>query len=262
MSMIRDKRSASPSVLRRPAFGRLCVIGAALLVWELLARTVADPNFVSPPTRVAQALVTQTLGDPTVLRAIARTFAELGIAFVLAVLAGAAAGVLIGSGERVRRGTYPLVLMLYAIPQVTVLPLFVMLFGLGPASKIAFGFTHGIFPIIVNVVAGMRDINPIFLRAAHSMGASRGQILRHVVFPHLVPSFFAGMRLSMAMTLLGVILAELYASIDGVGYFAHLYAESFDAAPLFALILALASMAVILNEAARRAELRFGGPRR
>jgi len=257
-----DTERSGLAVQRSPAFGRLCVIAGVLLVWELLGRTVGDPAFVSAPTSVAHALFTQTLVDPALAKAIGRTFVELVIAFALSVIAGAAVGVLIGATERVRRGVYPLVLMLYAIPQVTVLPLFVMLFGLGPASKIAFGFTHGIFPIIVNVVAGMRDIDPILLRAAHSMGAKRGQVLRHVVFPHLVPSFFAGMRLSMAMTLLGVILAELYASIDGVGYFAHLYAESFDAAPLFALILALAFMAVLLNEAARRAELRFGGRRR
>jgi ABC-type nitrate/sulfonate/bicarbonate transport system permease component len=253
------ERSRLHAVLRRPAFGRLCVIAAGLLIWEGLARTVADPNFVSPPTRVVHALVTRTLVDPKVLRAIGSAFWELLLAFGLAVLAGTAVGVLVGVSERVRRSAYPLVLMLYAVPQVTVLPLFVMFLGLGPASKVAFGFTHGIFPIVVNVVAGMRDINPIFLRAARSMGAGRAQVLRHVVFPHLVPSLFAGMRLGVAMTLLGVILAELYASIDGIGYFAQLYAESFDSAQLFALILALAFIAVLLNELARRAEVWFAG---
>jgi ABC-type nitrate/sulfonate/bicarbonate transport system permease component len=250
-------RSRVQIALRSPAIGRLCVIGAALVIWQVLARTVADPQFVSPPTRVLKVLITQTLADPALLRAIGITFYELLLAFSLAVLAGAVIGVLLGTSKRVRRSAYPLILMIYAVPQVTVLPLFVMFFGLGPASKIAFGFTHGIFPIMVNVIAGMRDVNPIFLRAARSMGARRGQLLRHIVFPHLVPNLFAGMRLSMAMTLLGVILAELYASIDGVGYFAHLYADSFDPAPLFALIVVLTVMAVLLNELARQAELWF-----
>lgn len=261
MNRVTADRPGLRTVLRSPALGRLGVIAAGLVIWEGLARTVADPAFVAPPTRVVGALITRTLADPAMLRAIGTAFWELLAAFGLSVLAGVAIGVLLGSGERISRATYPLVLMLYAVPQVTVLPLFVMFFGLGPASKIAFGFTHGIFPIMVNVIAGMRDINPLFLRSARSMGASRAQILRRVVFPHLVPSFFAGMRLSMAMTLLGVILAELYASIDGVGYFAHLYSESFDPAPLYALILTLALMAVFLNELARRAELRFAGRR-
>ncbi len=262
MSVPTGKRSWLRTALASPAIGRLGVIAAGLLIWEGLARTVLDPEFVSPPTRILQALVTRTLADPTVLRAIGTTFWELLLAFALAVLAGTAVGVLVGAGERISRTAYPLVLMLYAVPQVTVLPLFVMFFGLGPASKVAFGFTHGIFPIMVNVIAGMRDVSPLFLRSARSMGASRMQVLRHVVLPHLVPSFFAGMRLSVAMTLLGVILAELYASIDGVGYFAHLYSESFDPAPLYALIVVLALMAVLLNELARRAELRFTWRRR
>lgn len=259
MSPPRTGRSTLTAALRSPAFGRLYVVAVGLVIWEVLARTVTDPDFVSPPTRVFRALVTRTLVDPTVLRAIGIAFGELVFAFVLAVIVGTAVGVLVGAGTRVRRSTFPLILMLYAVPQVTILPLFVMFFGLGPASKVAFGFTHGFFPIVVNVVAGMRDINPILLRAAHSMGASRGQMLRHVVFPHLVPSLFAGMRLSMAMTLLGVILAELYASVDGVGYFAQLYAESFDSAQLFALILALAFMAVLLNKLARHAEAWVAG---
>ncbi len=262
MSALAGDRSRLQATLRSPAVGRLGVIAAGLVIWEALARTIADPAFVSPPTRVLQALVTRTLADPMVLRAIGTTFWELLLAFGLAVFAGTAVGVLVSVSERISRTSYPLVLMLYAVPQVTVLPLFVMFLGLGPASKVAFGFTHGIFPIMVNVIAGMRDINPAFVRSARSMGAGRMQILRHVVFPHLVPSFFAGMRLSMAMTLLGVILAELYASIDGVGYFAHLYSESFDPAPLYALIVVLALMAVLLNELARRAELRFAGRRR
>lgn len=251
-----------PTLLRTPARGRLAVIGVGLLIWEVLARTVADPKFVSAPSVVVRTLVTRTLADAAVRKAIGMTVYELVLAFVLAVLAGVVVGVLVGFSERVRRSTYPLVLMLYAVPQVTVLPLFVMFFGVGPASKVAFGFTHGIFPIMVNIVAGMRDLNPLFLRAARSMGARRAQILRHVVFPHLVPCLFSGMRLAMAMTLLGVILAELYASVDGVGYFAQLYAESFDSAQLFALILALACIAGVLNELARRAELWFAGRRR
>jgi NitT/TauT family transport system permease protein len=238
--------------------GRLAVVLAGLIVWELFARFVVKSTLLSPPSRVIYALFTQTLVTPGVLKALWVTFYELALAFILAVVCGGLIGVLVGLNTRARRSAYPLVLMLYAIPQVTVLPLVIMYFGLGPASKVVFGFTHGIFPVIVNVVAGMQSVPQILLRSAHSMGASRVQVLRHVVFPHLVPSFFAGMRLAMAMTLLGVVLAELYGSIDGVGYFSQLYAETFDSAPLLALIAALALMAVLLNEVVRRAQARFG----
>ena len=141
---------------------------------------------------------------------------------------------------------------------ITVLPLFVLMFGIGPAVKVVFGFTHGFFPIVVNVIAGTQNINRVYLDGARSMGASRAQIYRRVVFPHLVPSLFTGMRLGMTATLLGVILAELYATQKGIGYFTELYSESFEPANLFALVAMIAAAAICLNEILRRAELRFG----
>ena len=87
----------------------------------------------------------------------------------------------------------PIILLLYGTPQVTIRRCSFLYFGIGPASKIAFGVSHGFFPIIMTVVAGVRTL-PILLTSAKSMGASRWQILRHVIFPHMIPSFFAGMR--------------------------------------------------------------------
>ena len=151
----------------------------------------------------------------------------------------------------------PIILLLYATPQITVLPLFILYFGIGPASKIAFGVSHGIFPIIVTVVAGVQNIRPILIVAARSMGAKRWQIFRWVIFPHMIPSFFAGLRLGMAGVLLGVLLAELYVSTAGIGYFTQMFTESFDPTKLLGLISVLALMAIAFNVALRRAEIHF-----
>ena len=113
------------------------------------------------------------------------------------------------------------------------------------------------FPMIVTVVAGVQNVDPVLLKAARSMGANRRQILRWVVFPNLVPSFFTGMRLGMTAVLLGVLLAELYVSIAGVGYYTVQYTQSFRPAKLFALVSVLAAMAIFLNEVVRRAENHF-----
>jgi NitT/TauT family transport system permease protein len=147
--------------------------------------------------------------------------------------------------------------MLYGMPQITILPLFILAFGIGAASKIAFGATHGVFPVIVTVVAGVQNVKPILLVSARSMGASRWQVFRHVIFPHMVPSFFAGMRLGMSGVLLGVLLAELYVSIAGIGYFTTLFTQNFDPTRLFGLIGVLAAMAIVLNAMVRRAEIHF-----
>ncbi|MDB5571060.1 MAG: nitrate transporter permease, partial [Hyphomicrobiales bacterium] len=89
------------------------------------------------------------------------------------------------------------------------------------------------------------------------MGASRFDTIRHVVLPHMVPSLFTGLRLGMTLTLLGVILAELYVSQGGVGYYTRVFAENYNPAPLFALIGCLAIIAIVFNELVRIAENRL-----
>ena len=243
--------------LRRPWLARIGVIVLLFVVWEIAARWWIDPMFLSPPSRVLMSLqqVFDTRGVPAALRI---TFWELGIAFALSVVIGLVIGLAVGLQPFARKSFMPIILLLYGTPQVTILPLFILYFGIGPASKIAFGVSHGFFPIIVTIVAGVQNIKPILLVSARSMGASRWQVLRHVVFPHMIPSFFAGMRLGMTGVLLGVLLAELYVSTAGIGYFTTLFTQNFDPTRLLGLIAVLAAMAIALNEIVRRAEVHFG----
>lgn len=239
------------------AWTRRGFILVLLILWEIYGRFFADRDFVRPPSAVVVALFDRILSDPAVLRAVGLTLAEVAVAFTCAMIVGLGVGVLVGWTGAGRKTFMPIVLLVYAIPQVVLLPLVVLIFGLGPAAKIVFGFSHGVLPIIVNVVAGMRNVDQLYLRGARSMGASRLDIARHVIFPHMVPSFFAGLRLAMTLTLVGVILAELYVSMAGIGYYTQIFAENFDPAPLFALISVLAAIAITLNEIVRVAERRF-----
>jgi ABC-type nitrate/sulfonate/bicarbonate transport system permease component len=251
-----DSRTAAAWMARRPWAARLVVIAVLLAIWEIAARFFVDRLFLSPPSRVVAALGTvfATQGVPAALQL---TLLELAAAFAIAVAAGLVLGLAIGVQPFVRRTFFPVVLLIYGMPQVTILPLFILLFGIGPASKIAFGVTHGVFPVIVAVVAGVQNLKPILLTSARAMGASRWQVFRYVLFPHMVPSFFAGMRLGMSGVLLGVLLAELYVSIAGIGYFTTLFTQNFDPTKLLGLIGVLAAMAIVLNGIVRRAEVHF-----
>jgi len=241
---------------RRAWLTRLIVIAALFVFWEVAARWFVDPLFLSPPSQVIASLDT-VFNTRGMMAALWLTLFELAIAFLLAVAIGLALGLAIGGQPFARRSFFPIILLLYGMPQVTILPIFILFFGIGAASKIAFGVTHGVFPIIVTVVAGMQNLKPILLVGARSMGASRWQIVRYVVLPHMVPSFFAGMRLGMSGVLLGVLLAELYVSIAGIGYFTTLFTQNFDPAKLLGLIGTLAAMAIVLNAIVRRAESHF-----
>jgi len=243
-------------LLRHGGVVRLGAVALLLIAWEVAARWFIDPLFISPPSRVLLSLGTvwHTTGVPAALRL---TLFELAVAFSIAVVIGLTVGLAVGLRPFARRSLMPIILLLYGLPQITILPLFILYFGIGPASKIAFGVTHGMFPITIAIVAGVQNLKPILLVSARSMGASRWQILRWVVFPHMIPSFFAGMRLGMSGALLGVLLAELYVSTAGIGHFTTMFTENFDPTKLFGLVAMLATMAIMLNEIVRRAETRF-----
>ena len=243
-------------LLRHPGVARLGVILLMLIGWEIAARWFIDPMFISPPSRVLMALGS-VFATPNVPAALRLTFFELAVAFALAVIIGVVLGLAVGLSKFGNKTFMPIVLLLYGIPQSTILPIFILYFGIGPAAKIAFGVTHGMFPIIMAVVAGVQNIKPILLTSARSMGASNWQILRHVVYPNMIPSLFSGMRLGMTGVLLGVLLAELYVSTGGIGYFTSMFTQNFDPTKLLGLVGILAAMAIALNELVRRGETHF-----
>ena len=242
--------------LMSPGIARLLTIVLLFAVWEVGARLYADPLFLCPPSQAVVALK-HIFSDPKIVHAIWVTVYEVVTAFVMSVAVGMTVGLAVGLHGFTKGAILPVILMLYATPQATILPLFVLSFGIGPAAKIAFGFSHGIFPVIVTTVAGVQNLRPTLMTAARSMGANRVQVFTSIVFPHMIPSFFTGMRLGMTAVLLGVLLAELYVSTAGIGFYTRLFAESFSPPDLFALIAVLAAIAVFLNELCRMAERRF-----
>jgi ABC-type nitrate/sulfonate/bicarbonate transport system permease component len=243
-------------LLRHPGAVRFGIVVLLLVAWEIAARFFMDRDFISPPSTVLFSLgdVFRTQGVPAALRL---TLYELAIAFVLSVIIGVSIGLAVGLSRFAHRSFMPIILLIYGLPQITILPIFILFFGIGAASKIAFGVTHGMFPIMIAVAAGVQNINPILLVSARSMGASRRHILRYVILPHMVPSLFAGMRLAMTGVLLGVLLAELYVSTSGIGYFTSIFTQNFDPTKLIGLVSILAVMAIVLNELVRRAELHY-----
>ena len=240
---------------------RIAIILALLVIWEITARFFVDPTFISPPSVVVMSYG-HLLGRSGVVQALWSLLIELSAAFCMAVVIGTVIALAIASSDFSRRSFTPIVLLLYATPQITILPIIILLTGVGPASKIVFGTTHGMFPVILTVLASLRSLKPVLRMTAHSMGASRWQFFRYVTLPHMLPSFFTAMRLSMVATLLGVLLAELYASSNGVGFYTRQFTDSFDPTSLFGLISIIALMAIIINELLRRAELRASAWRR
>ena len=240
--------------MKAPAWAwRLAVIAALFVAWEIAARVLNATAYLPAPSHVIASLG-ELLAVPGVGPALLTTLGEVAAGFTFSLMFGGLFGLLIGWNGLSRRSGLPIMLLLYATPQVTILPLFILYFGIGPAAKIAFGASHGMFPVMLAVVTGMETVRPDLLRAAEAMGASRGQRFLHVVLPSILPGLFTAMRVAMSAVLLGVLLAELYVSQSGIGFFARQFGQGDDPTNLFGLTGLVAAIAILLNTAVGRAE--------
>jgi ABC-type nitrate/sulfonate/bicarbonate transport system permease component len=175
------------------------------------------------------------------------TLSELAAAFVIAACGGLVAGYLVGR-SRYRIAVFePLFAGIYSIPIILFLPLYVLFFGLGPASKIALGASISFFPIALNTIAGFGYVDKMLVVAARSMGASDYQLFRYVLLPAALPIMLSGMRIGFTVALLTIIGGETIASLAGLGHRIVHLAEAMEMTRMFAYIIFVVAIAAILN---------------
>jgi NitT/TauT family transport system permease protein len=232
---------------RRAHAVQVLTVLVLLAAWEGAARAGwVDPLFVPAPSAVARAL--RDVGGPA-LAALADTLGKTAVAYALSVLLGVAAGLAIGSVRLLREVASPFVTALYGIPKILVLPWIVLLLGYGTAPAIFYGTLHGLFPVLVLVMGGVRDVDRTLVTVARAYGASTWQLYWKVLLPAIVPSVFAGMRLGVVFCLLGVLVVEMFAGLRGMGYVLSSLANGFRAEALFAAtaLVSAASIAIVLG---------------
>jgi NitT/TauT family transport system permease protein len=234
--------------------GRLTIAGVQILslaalaaAWEAAVRgRLLDPVFVPAPTAVVTAMA---LTAAEALPRLGDTLAKMLLAYALAAGLGITAGLALGARRLVYEIAMPYVMALYGVPKILVLPWIVLVFGVGVTAAVLSGALFAVFPIVVIVAAGVRDVDPVLIRVAVSMGAGRWQIARAVLLPAVVPSVVAGLRVGIVFALLGVLLAEMFAGIRGMGFFMQRLAMAFRAPELFAAtaLVSVLSIAVVLG---------------
>jgi NitT/TauT family transport system permease protein len=226
---------------------QLSSVVAVLAVWEAIARAGwVDPLFVPSPTAVVQAF--GRVGGAA-LSGLGDTLLKTAVAYVLSVVLGVSVGVVIGSMRSLRQVVNPFVIALYGIPKILVLPWIVLLLGFGTSPAILYGTIHGLFPIVVLVMGGVRDVDRTLLTVARAFGASTWQLYWKVILPAIVPTVLAGMRLAVVFCLLGVLVVEMFAGVRGMGYVMSALANGFQAAELFAVtaLVSVASIVIVLS---------------
>jgi len=175
------------------------------------------------------------------------TLTELAIAFSISSTAGIALGYLISRSRYSIRVFEPLLAGMYSVPIILFLPLYILFFGLGPASKIAIGATISFFPIVLNTIAGFGYVDRIFILSARSMGASDYQLFRWVLLPAAFPVILTGLRIGFTIALLSILGSETIASLAGLGHRIVHLAEGMDTARMFAYIAFVVAIALFLN---------------
>ncbi|HWL43872.1 MAG TPA: ABC transporter permease [Ilumatobacter sp.] len=236
---------------------RLVFLAALVGLWELTVSVgLFNERFISPPSAVFVALP-ELLGDAGVRNGFSQTGAATAVAFGLSIVVGVTLGALIGTSEFVCRTVRPLLMLLFAIPKMVLVPVFVLIFGLGIGTAGVFAFSLGVFPVLLNTIEGAQSVDARLRVTAHSLGAGRWHRVRYLIAPSVLPSVLTGVRLGLVQSMLGTLMAELYGTTRGVGYYATGFAQTFQPDKVFGLLLLVALSAVSLNTALGRLEHRL-----
>src|SRR6185312_7399644 len=142
----------------------------------------------------------------------------LGYALAISAVAGVALGLLLGLRRFAGEVAEPILASFYTIPKVTLYPVMLLVFGLGLSAKVAFGVIHGMIPIVLFTLAAVKNIPPVLLRTARAMRLRPGQIAARVLAPAVLPEIVTGLRVGFALTMLGVLIGEMFASQRGLGF--------------------------------------------
>ena len=226
------------------------------LAWEIACRTVIPPMLLPAPSAVlGAAWATTRSGElPGHLY---ETLIVLGAGFGLAVVSGIGIGLLLGTVRPLARVVGPYVTVFYAMPTVALVPLVVDWLGLETSAKIFLTWLVGVFPIIISVEAGVVETPPALIETARAFCCTRWQILTKVVLFAAVPFLVNGLKLGLGRALVGVVVAEMFTALSGLGYMVSFYGNTFRTAYLFVPIAALAVLSILITAIIRRLERHF-----
>jgi NitT/TauT family transport system permease protein len=217
------------------------------LLWEVLPRIgVLNPIFFPPFSDVALAFGA-LLKSGEIFVHVGNSLFRAMAGFLLAVAVAAPMGFLMGYSRKFERATDLLVQTLRNVSQFALLPVFIMLFGIGEVSKIGLTFYASVWHILINTISGVKNVDPLLIRAAVSMRSSKRDMFWKVILPASFPSLVAGMRLGGRSAMMAIIGAEMIAARSGLGFFVQHSQLIYHFPDMYAGIIALCILGLVLN---------------
>lgn len=217
------------------------LLGLAVLVaWEALPRAGLIPTLFLPP--LSETLAALVGGWRDYGWHLLFSLKAISISMLIACGLGIGGGLLAGSVAPVRRVAQPLASGLYAVPFVILYPLFTAWFGIGPQAKIAFASIYGLLPCLLGTMAGVQTIDRHYVTVARSMRATRWQMISRVLLPAAIPTVLSAFRVGGALVIVGIVVAEMLTSSEGIGYLITRYRTLLDSPRVFAGILMVVAL--------------------
>jgi NitT/TauT family transport system permease protein len=194
----------------------LILIVALVAIWQALYAWVGDVALASPAATLAYTV--KLFASDSFDTHLFDTLRAFAIAYALSVGIGLAVGFWLGFDRLSGDTLEPMIVSIYAVPKLTLYPILLLAFGLGLSAKVAFGVLHGVIPIILFTLSAVHNTKPILIKTGRVLNLSRWQMVRWILFPAAIPEIFTGLRVGFALTLIGSLLAEMFASQRGLGY--------------------------------------------
>lgn len=189
---------------------------AFLVAWEVTVSVLEVSEVILPPP---SAVARQFADNPRILlKHLVPTMIEAVLAFGIAVPFGVLLATVLTMFKVVRQALYPNVILFQIIPKIALAPLFIVWLGIGTPSRVTFAIFISFFPVLISTATGLRSVGPELIKLCRSVGASRWQVLWKVGFPTALPFIFNGMKITITMSVIGVVVGEFIAAQKGLGF--------------------------------------------
>lgn len=256
----RNAEASSPARIRRPERWQRLGVGAssvtaALVLWELYARSLDSNLFIPTVLSVLGALV-DLVQDAEFWRAYGQTLVPFAWGLSTALAAGIPFGLMMGRSRVLRELSTPYLAFLNALPISTLVPVVVITFGIGLVARSAVVFLFAIVDVVLTTAAGVKYITPDLMEMSDSFGAGRRTRVRRVIVPGAMPGILAALRVGSGRAVVGMVVMELLLVAVGVGRLISRYRDGFKSPELYAVVVSLAAFGLLVMAMVRIIEKR------
>ncbi len=228
-----------------------------LCLWEMVSRMMWIPPLFLPAPSEILLEGWGMLKTGVIFNHVFASLSRILLGFSIACIAGVLIGILIGFFSIPEAIGNPLIAATFPIPKIAILPLLILWLGIGEPPKVAVIALGVFFPMVINVYTGVKNVDPLLIKAALSLGSNRTRVIRKVILPAILPMVFAGMKLGIGIALLLVVAAEMVAADAGIGFMILTAADLMQTKKLMVGLIILSLLGIFFNWLFQRMEKLF-----